>query len=146
MLSFFFQNYEEKFKKETKITKFSASKTVNSSSLPFEGVNNVHGGDSFSSGMLSVCNCVSDDSLQKAFEDDSGVFVDKRRDSLDATSSGKSPDGRFGDSFHDSFRMFPVGCPLAGNFSLSSNTFSAFSDSSHCRFQFYYNLADLFSL
>ena len=55
----------------------SATETVDGSALSLEGVDDVHGGDGFSSGVLSVGDCVSDDALQESLEDLSGVVIDE---------------------------------------------------------------------
>ena len=78
----------------------SASETVDGAALSLESVDDVHGGDGFSSGVLGVGDGVSDDALEESLEDLSGVIVDERRDSLDTSSSGESADGRLGDALN----------------------------------------------
>ena len=55
----------------------SASETVDGSALPLEGVDDVHGGDGFSSGVLSVGDGISDDTLEESLEDLSGIVIDE---------------------------------------------------------------------
>ena len=66
--------------------------------MAFQGVDDVHGGDSLALGVLSVGDCISDDVLEEDLQDSSGFFVDESRDSLHATSSGQSSDGWLGDA------------------------------------------------
>lgn len=40
---------------------------------------------------------ITDDRLQEALEDTTGLFVDHGRDTLDTTTTGQSADGRLGD-------------------------------------------------
>jgi len=66
--------------------------------LSLKSIDDIHGGDSLSSGVLGVSDRVSDDVLKEDLEDTSGLLVDKSRDSLDSTSSCQSSDGRLGDT------------------------------------------------
>ena len=77
---------------------YSSTETVEGSSLSLEGVDDVEGGDSLSLGVLGVDDGVPDDVLEEASEDDTGLFVDVRGDSLDSTSSCESANSWFGDS------------------------------------------------
>ena len=74
------------------------AKAVEGTALTFEGVDDVHGGDGLPLGMLCVGDSIPDDVLEEYLEDATGFLIDKSRDSLDTTSSGKSPDGRLGDA------------------------------------------------
>jgi hypothetical protein len=73
------------------------AETVEGSALSLECVDHVHGGDSFSSGVLGVGDGISDDLLEEGSKDGSGVVVDERGDSLDTASSTESSDGGLGD-------------------------------------------------
>ena len=42
-----------------------ASKAIQSASLPLEGIDNIHGGDSLPLGVLSVGDSIADDILQE---------------------------------------------------------------------------------
>merc|ERR1712139_563862 len=83
-----------------KISKSSSSETVEGSALSLESIDDIEGGDGLSLGVLSVGNRVSDDVLEEASENKSGLVIDERADSLDTTSSGESSDGWLGDT-HD---------------------------------------------
>ena len=68
--------------------------------MSLECIDNIDGGDSLPLGSFSVLYGVSDDVLEERSEDESGLVIDERGDSLDTTSSGQSSDGRLGDA-HD---------------------------------------------
>merc|ERR1719498_1405876 len=105
----------------------SVTETVEGSALSLEGVDNVHSGDSSSSGVLSVGDSVSDDLLKEGSEDSSGVVIDERGDSLDTTSSTESSDGWSGDTVNGGFS----GVSLATVF---TDTFHSFSFAWHFLF------------
>lgn len=103
--------------------------------MSLEGVDNVHGGDSLSLGVLSVSDGISDDSLEESLEDISGVLVDVEGDSLDTSSSGKSSDGWLGDAF-EQWSVGLSGVSLGGDLSCAladslSDSLSSLADSSH---------------
>ena len=74
------------------------SETVKGSALSLQSVDDVKSSDSLSSGVLGVGDGISDDILKEDLKDTTGLFVDKTRDTLDATSSCQSSDGRLGDA------------------------------------------------
>ena len=75
-----------------------SSESVEGSSLSLQGVDDVHGGDGLSAGVLGVGDGITDDVLQEHLEDSSGLLVDEAGDTLDTSSSRQSSDGRLGDS------------------------------------------------
>ena len=87
--------------------------------MSLESVDDVDGGDGLSLGVFGVGDRVPDDVLEERSEDESGLVVDERRDSLDTTSSGESSDGRLGDT-HDGglerLGSHSLGTSLTGNF------------------------------
>ena len=109
----------------------SSTETIDGSALSLEGVDNVHGSHGFSSGVLSVGDGISDDSLEEALEDLSGVIIDEGGDSLDTSSSGESSDGRLGNAFNGSSGVSLGGSSLGADLSFSSDSFSSFALSSH---------------
>lgn len=111
---------------------FSASETIDGSALSFEGVDDVHCCHGFSSGVLSVGYCVSHDPFQESFQHLSGVVVNERGDSLDASSSGQSSDCWLGDPFNRSLVASLLGDSLGSHFTFSSDSFSAFALSGSC--------------
>lgn len=56
--------------------KHLTTETVQSASLSLECVDNVEGGDSLSLGVLSVCDGISDNTLQERLENTAGLLVD----------------------------------------------------------------------
>ena len=75
-----------------------SSESVEGSSLSLESVDNVHGSDGLSLGVLAVGDCVTDDVLEEDLENSTGLLVDETTDTLDTASSSKSSNGRLRDS------------------------------------------------
>ena len=105
------------------------TESVEGTSLAFQGIYDVHGGDGLPLGMLSVGNSVPDDVLEENFEDTSGFFVDETGDTLDTTSASKTTDSWLGDTLDVVTKDLPVtlGASL-------SKTFSSLSSSRHDKF------------
>ena len=101
------------------------SKSVQSTSLPLESIDNVHGGDSLSLGVLSVGHSITDDILKEHLQDTTGLLVNEARDRLDSTTAGKTTDSELGDPL-DVTENLPVtlGASL-------SETFASLSTSRH---------------
>lgn len=74
------------------------TETVQSPSLPFEGIDDVERGDGLSLCVLGVGNCISDDALEEGLEDTACLFVDHCGDTLDTTTARETADGRLGDA------------------------------------------------
>ena len=104
-----------------------ASESVEGSSLPLEGVDNVHGGDGLPLGVLSVGDSVPDDVLQEDLENATGLLVDEARDTLDSSTTGQSPNGGLGDALDVVPEHLPV--PLGAALAQS---LASFTSSSHC--------------
>ena len=104
----------------------SAAESVQGSALSLQSVDDVQSGDGLSLGVLGVGHGVSDDVLEELSQNNSGLVVDERADSLDTTSSGESSDGWLGDSkdgLLDSLGRVSLGSLFAGDLSeLSSFT------------------------
>jgi hypothetical protein len=105
---------------------FLTSESVQSSALSFQGVDDVHCGDSLPFSVFGVCHGISDDIFQKHFQDSSGFFVDKSRDTFDTTSARQSTDSGFGDTLDVISKDFSMtfGASL-------SKSFSSFTTSRH---------------
>merc|ERR1719244_669522 len=71
----------------------SAPESIQSATLTFESIHNVHCGDGLSLCMLRVGNGVSDHVLKKDLENTPSFLVDEARDPLHTASPGKSSDG-----------------------------------------------------
>ena len=72
----------------------SASESVESSALSLQSVDDVHGGDGLSLGVLGVGDRISDHVLQEHFENTSRLFVDQAGDTLDSATSCQTSNGR----------------------------------------------------
>ena len=75
-----------------------SSEAVESAALALEGVDDVHGGDRLSLGVLAVRDGVPDDVLEEHLEDSSRLLVDEPGDALDASSPCQSSDSRLRDA------------------------------------------------
>ena len=75
-----------------------ASESVEGTSLAFQGVHDVHGGDCLPLGVLAVGDGITDDVLQEDLQYATGLFVDEPRDTFDSTTSGQTTDGWLGDT------------------------------------------------
>ena len=110
----------------------SAAEAVEGSALSLESVDDVDGGDGLSLGVFGVGDGVTDHVLEEGPEDESGLVVDERADSLDTATSGESSDGGLGDA-HDGSLERSLGASLsaglAGN--LAELAALAFVDGSH---------------
>jgi hypothetical protein len=74
------------------------SETVKGLALALESVDNIHGGDSLTTGMLSVGDRVTDNVLEENLEDSTSLFVDETGDTLDTTTTCETTDSRLSDS------------------------------------------------
>lgn len=52
------------------------TETVQSAALSLEGIDDIEGGDCLALGMLSVGDCVTDNTFEEGLEDTAGLFVD----------------------------------------------------------------------
>ena len=77
---------------------FLTAESVQGTSLAFQCIDDIHGGDGLSLGMLGVGDGITDDVLQENLEDTTGLFVDEARDSLDTATTSQTTDGRLGDT------------------------------------------------
>ena len=75
-----------------------ATEAVEGAALALEGVDDVHGGDGLSLGVLGVGHGISDHVLKEAIEDSSGLFVDETADTFHTTSTSQPTDSGFGDT------------------------------------------------
>jgi hypothetical protein len=103
-----------------------SSETVKGLSLTLQGVDDIHGGDSLTAGVLSVGNRVTDDVLKEDLEDTTGLFVDETGDTLDTTTTSETADSGLGDT------LDVIAKDLAVTLGTSlSETFGSFSSSGH---------------
>ena len=93
----------------------SAAEAVEGSALSLESVDDIDGGDRLSLGVFGVGDGVTDDVLEESSQDETGLVVDERGDSLDTTASGESADSRLGDA-HDGGLEGGLGASLSAGF------------------------------
>ena len=53
-----------------------SAEAVQGAALSLESIDDIKGGDSLSLGVLSVGDCISDDTFEEGLEDTAGFFVD----------------------------------------------------------------------
>ena len=105
------------------------TETVEGAALSLESVDDVHGGDGLSAGVLGVGDGVTDNVLQEHLEDTAGLLVDEARDTLDTTSASQTADSGLGDTLDVITQHLAMSLGTALSQSLSS-----FSSSAHvCR-------------
>ena len=100
-----------------------APKTIEGTTLPFEGIDDIHGGDSLPLGMLGVGDGITDDVLKEDLEDTTGLFVDEARDTLDTTTTCQTADCRLGDTLDVITQHLPV--PLGTSLSKPLSTLAS---------------------
>merc|ERR1719291_799253 len=104
----------------------SSSETVKGSALSLKSIDDIEGGDGLSLGVLGVADGISDNVLEEASEDNSGLVIDEGADSLDSTSSGESSDSWLGDT-EDGFLDSLGGVSLGSSLSADLTELSSFS-------------------
>ena len=87
---------------------FLTSESVEGAALTLQSIDDVHGSDGLSLGVLSVGDGISDDVLKEDLEDSTGLFVDEARDTLDTTTTCQTTDGGLGDSLDVVTKHLPV--------------------------------------
>lgn len=106
-------------KKQSSLT----SETIEGASLSLEGIDDIHGGNGLSLGVLGVCDCITNHIFEKDFQDSTGFFIDVSRNTLDSSSASESSDGRLGDSMDIISQNLSVA--FSSRFSKSFSSFSA---------------------
>ena len=76
----------------------SSAKAVQRAALSLQRIDDVHGGDGLSLGVLSVGHRIADDVLQEDLQNAAGLLVDQAADALDAAAASQSADGGLGDA------------------------------------------------
>ena len=94
--------------------------------MAFQSIDDVHGGDGLSLGVLSVGDGITDDVLQENLQDTTGLFVDEARDTLDTTTTSQTTDSGLGDTLDviTQHLTMTLGASL-------SQSFSSFAASRH---------------
>ena len=102
------------------------SESVEGSALTLQSVDDIHGGDGLSLGVLGVSDGISDDVLKEDLEDTTGLFVDESRDTFDSTTASQATDSGLGDT------LDVITQDLAMTLRASlTKSFSSFTTSSH---------------
>lgn len=78
----------------------STTEAVESTALPLESINHVHGSDCFPASVLSVRDRVANDVLQKDLQHATCFFIDQSAYALDSTSASQTADGRLRDTLN----------------------------------------------
>ncbi len=100
-----------------------SSEAVQSASLSFQSVHDVHGGDGLSLGVLGVGNGITDHVLQEHLQHTAGLLVDQTGDTLDSAAASETTDGGFGDALDVIPQNFTV--TLSASFPESFTTFAS---------------------
>ncbi len=100
-----------------------SAESVKGSALSLESIDNVHGGNSFTTSVLGVGDSITNDVLEEAGEDVTDFLVDVEGDSLDSSTTGESSDCWLGDAFNEGTAGL-VGVALDANLSDAFATFS----------------------
>jgi len=74
------------------------TETVESASLPLQGVDDVHGRDGLSLGVFGVGDGVPDDVLEEDLQDTASFLVDEAGDALHSTAASQTTDGGLRDA------------------------------------------------
>lgn len=107
-------------------TSVLTSETVQGTSLAFQGVHDVHGGDGLPLGVFGVSDCVSDYVLEEHFQDATRFFVDETADTFYTSATSETTDGGFGDALDVITQHFAM--TFGATF---TKTFASFTTSGH---------------
>merc|ERR1711956_190611 len=77
-----------------------STESVQGTSLPLEGIDDIHSGDSLPLGVFGLGDGITDDVLKEDLEDTTGLLVDQARDTLDTSTSCQTTDGGLGDTLN----------------------------------------------
>ena len=102
------------------------TKTIEGATLALQSVNNIHGSDSLSFGVLGVGDGVTNHILQKYFENTTSLFVDETGDTLHTTTASQTTDCGLGDPLDVVTEDFPVALGTS-----LSETFASLSTARH---------------
>ena len=83
---------------EAKVAVDLTTEPVKGLPLPLESVDNVHGSDCLTLGMLGVSDRITDHILKEVLEDTTGLFIDETADALNTTSTSETANGGLGDA------------------------------------------------
>ena len=75
-----------------------SAETVEGLALTLECVDDVHGSDSLTTGVLGVGDGITDDILEEDLEDAASLLVDETGDTLDTATTSETTDSGLGDA------------------------------------------------
>ena len=84
------------------------SESVEGTSLPLGGIDQINGGDSLPLGVLGVGDGIPDDVLKEHLEDTTGLLVDESRNTLFSFTARQPPDGGLCDALDVVSQHLPV--------------------------------------
>ncbi|KAJ8667544.1 hypothetical protein QAD02_009207 [Eretmocerus hayati] len=93
---------------------------IEGTSLAFQGVDYVHGGDGLPLGVLGVGHGVTDDVLEEHLQHASGLLVDQSGDTLDSATTGQTTNRGLGDALDVVTQHLPVSLGASFSQSLTS--------------------------
>ena len=99
------------------------SESVEGTTLTLQSIDDIHGSDGLSLGVLGVSDGISDDILKEDLEDSTGLFVDEARDTLDTTTTRKTANGGLADTLDVITQHFAM--TLGASLSESFSSFAA---------------------
>ena len=102
------------------------SESVQGTSLPLQGVDDVHGGHGLPLGVLGVGDGITDHILQEDLEHTAGLLVDQTGDTLHSAAASQTADSGLGDSLDVITEHLAV--TLGASLSESFASFSLFKD------------------
>ena len=91
--------------------------------MTFQSIDDIHGGDGLSLGVLGVGDGISDDVLEEDLEDTTGLFVDEAGDTFDTPTTRKTANGGLGDTLDVITQDFAM--TLGASLSESLSSFAA---------------------
>ena len=103
-----------------------STESVEGTSLPLEGIDDIHSGDSLPLGVFGIGDGITDDVLKEDLEDTTGLLVDQARDTLDTSTSRQTTDGGLGDTLNVITQYFAM--TLSASL---AESFSSFTTSGH---------------
>ena len=74
------------------------AKSVQGTALTLQGIDDIHGGNGLSLGVLGVGDGITDDILEENLQDATGLFVDEAGDTLYTTTTSQTTDSGLGDT------------------------------------------------
>jgi hypothetical protein len=103
-----------------------STESVEGTSLPLEGIDDIHSGDSLPLGVFGIGDGITDDVLKEDLEDTTGLLIDQARDTLDTSTSRQTTDGGLGDTLNVITQYFAM--TLSASL---AESFSSFTTSGH---------------